>query len=245
MLSYTIKRIVHLIPVAIGVTIFCFILLHIAPGDPLAAIMPADATAEQQAQMRAIYGFDRPLPVQYVLWVWRAVHGDLGLSIATGRPVTGEISQAAVNSFILAGRRDADRLHAGREPGLFGRRLPRHLDRPAHLRHRDAGGERAALLAGPRARHHLRGRSGLAAGHRRRPRRLGRTGAGLGLSALSHSARHHHGRDPDGHHRPDDPLAGGRHPFPGLHPGAGGKGADDAAACFCTWRATPPPPRSR
>ncbi len=103
MLIYTIKRIVHLIPVAIGVTIFCFILLHIAPGDPLAAIMPADATAEQQAQMRAIYGFDRPLPVQYVLWVWRAVHGDLGLSIATGRPVTGEISQAAVNSFILAG----------------------------------------------------------------------------------------------------------------------------------------------
>ncbi|SNB74617.1 peptide/nickel transport system permease protein [Arboricoccus pini] len=103
MLAYAFKRLLHVIPVAFGVSIVCFLLLHIAPGDPLAAILPADATAELQAQMRALYGLDRPLVIQYLLWLLRALHGDLGLSIATGRPVTREILGAMVNSFILAG----------------------------------------------------------------------------------------------------------------------------------------------
>jgi peptide/nickel transport system permease protein len=102
MLAYGLKRLLHVIPVAIGVSIVCFLLIHIAPGDPLAAILPSDASAEQQAQIRSFYGFDRPLVVQYGLWGWRAVHGDLGYSIATGRPVAGEIADAAVNSLILA-----------------------------------------------------------------------------------------------------------------------------------------------
>ena len=102
MFVYALKRLLHVIPVAIGVSIFCFLLIHLAPGDPLAVILPTDASAEQQAQMRALYGLDRPLVVQYALWVLRALHGDLGVSIATGRSVTGEIAGAAVNSIILA-----------------------------------------------------------------------------------------------------------------------------------------------
>lgn len=102
MLAYSLKRLLHVIPVAIGVSIVCFLLIHIAPGDPLAAILPSDASAEQQAQMRNFYGFDRPLVIQYGLWGWRALQGDLGNSIATGRPVVGEIADAAVNSLILA-----------------------------------------------------------------------------------------------------------------------------------------------
>ncbi len=102
MYAYAFKRLLHIIPVAIGVSIFCFLLIHIAPGDPLAAILPSDATAEFQAQMRTLYGFDKPLIVQYGLWAMRALQGDLGLSIATGRSVSGEIASAAVNSIILA-----------------------------------------------------------------------------------------------------------------------------------------------
>lgn len=102
MLLYAFKRLLHVIPVAIGVSIVCFLLIHIAPGDPLAAILPTDASAELQAQMRSFYGLDRPLPVQYVLWAWHALHGDLGTSIATGRPVLREILDASVNSIILA-----------------------------------------------------------------------------------------------------------------------------------------------
>jgi len=88
--------------VAVGVSIVCFLLVHIAPGDPLTAIMPIDATAEQQAQMRAAYGFDRPLPIQYGIWLWKVLHGDLGNSIATGRPVVSEVTKAVGNSLILA-----------------------------------------------------------------------------------------------------------------------------------------------
>jgi len=102
MLVYGLHRLLHVIPVAIGVSIVCFMLIHIAPGDPLAAILPSDASAEMQAQMRAFYGLDQPLPVQYALWVWRALHGDLGHSIATGRPVLNEILAASVNSIVLA-----------------------------------------------------------------------------------------------------------------------------------------------
>jgi peptide/nickel transport system permease protein len=102
MLAYALKRLLHVIPVAFGVSIVCFLLIHIAPGDPLAAVLPSDASAEMQAQMRALYGLDQPLFIQYARWLWRALHGDLGLSIATGRSVTGEIADAAVNSIILA-----------------------------------------------------------------------------------------------------------------------------------------------
>ncbi|MBB4010253.1 ABC transporter permease [Allorhizobium taibaishanense] len=102
MLVYALKRLLHVIPVAIGVSIVCFMLIHLAPGDPLAAILPSDASIDMQNQMRALYGLDRPLPVQYALWAWRTLHGDLGVSIASGRPVLGEIADASVNSIILA-----------------------------------------------------------------------------------------------------------------------------------------------
>ena len=102
MLAYALKRILHVIPVALGVSVVCFMLIHIAPGDPLSSILPPDATADMQAQAKALYGLDRPLPVQYGLWLWRALRGDLGQSIATGRPVTTEIAAAATNTFILA-----------------------------------------------------------------------------------------------------------------------------------------------
>jgi peptide/nickel transport system permease protein len=102
MLAYIIKRLLHVAPVALGVSVVCFLLVHIAPGDPLSAILPVDATAQMQEEMRAAYGFDKPLPVQYGLWLWKVLHGDLGLSIATGRPVAAEVGRAVGNSLILA-----------------------------------------------------------------------------------------------------------------------------------------------
>ncbi len=102
MLGYIVKRIIYVTPVALGVSVVCFLLVHLAPGDPLTSVLPIDATAEQQAQMRAIYGFDRPLIVQYGLWLWKVLHADLGNSIASGRPVLSEVSRAVVNSLILA-----------------------------------------------------------------------------------------------------------------------------------------------
>ena len=102
MLVYVIRRIVYVIPIVISVALVCFLLVHITPGDPLVAILPADASQELANQLRVAYGFDRPLPVQFGLWLWKAVNGDLGNSIATGRPVLSEVLRAVGNTVTLA-----------------------------------------------------------------------------------------------------------------------------------------------
>ena len=102
MLVYLFKRITHALPVAFGVSVVCFLLVHIAPGDPLTSVLPPDASAQLQEEMRRIYGFDRPLPVQYGLWAIKTLQGDLGTSIATGRPVATELGKAIGNTLMLA-----------------------------------------------------------------------------------------------------------------------------------------------
>src|SRR4029077_1173209 len=101
-LTYIARRIFYVIPIVVSVALVCFMLVHITPGDPLVAVLPADASQELADQMRAAYGFDRPLPVQFGLWLWRAVSGDLGNSIATGRPVLSEVMLAVANTVTLA-----------------------------------------------------------------------------------------------------------------------------------------------
>ncbi|TCP42256.1 ABC transporter permease [Rhodovulum marinum] len=102
MLTYLVRRLILVLPVAFGVSVICFLLVQIAPGDPLTAIMPVDATAEEQAVMRAAYGLDKPLPVQYAIWIGNLLQGDMGKSIATGRPVASEVFGAVQNSLLLA-----------------------------------------------------------------------------------------------------------------------------------------------
>ncbi len=90
-------------PVALGVSIFCFLLVHLAPGDPLTAMMPVDATAAQQAEMRASLWL-RQAAAHSIrhLAAGRVLHGDLGQSIASGRPALSELGRAVGNSLILA-----------------------------------------------------------------------------------------------------------------------------------------------
>jgi peptide/nickel transport system permease protein len=102
MLVYTVKRLLYVVPVVVGVSVICFLLVHIAPGDPISAIVPADASQDLIDQVRASYGLDKPLPVQYALWFWKVLHGDLGNSIATGRPVASEVMRAVGNTLILS-----------------------------------------------------------------------------------------------------------------------------------------------
>jgi peptide/nickel transport system permease protein len=102
MLSFILQRLLTVTPVALGVSVVCFLLVHLAPGDPLSAVLPVDATQETIDAMRTAYGYDKPLPVQYVIWLWHVLQGDLGISIATGRPVAQEVGRAVVNSLILA-----------------------------------------------------------------------------------------------------------------------------------------------
>lgn len=102
MLAYLFKRVLYALPIALGVTLVSFMLVYIAPGDPLNAIAPADAPQEVITALRASYGLDRPLPVRYGLWLARALQGDLGASIASGRPVLTEVMAAVSNTLVLA-----------------------------------------------------------------------------------------------------------------------------------------------
>jgi len=86
----------------LGVALVCFALVHLAPGDPLVSVLPPDASAELAARIRQLYGFDRSYPEQFVTWLWRAIQGDLGTSIATGRPVSDEVFRAVGNTLRLA-----------------------------------------------------------------------------------------------------------------------------------------------
>lgn len=102
MFIYALKRLIYVLPVAIGVSLICFMLVHIAPGDPLISVLPPDASADLREQIRRSYGFDRPLPIQYWIWLKNVFQGDFGTSIATGRPVVEELRKAIGNTIILS-----------------------------------------------------------------------------------------------------------------------------------------------
>ena len=102
MLLYALRRLVYLVPVAFGVSLLIFGLVHLAPGDPISAIVPADAPKELVDKLKEYYGFDKPLPVQYVRWLMVTLTGDFGVSIGTGRPVAEEVTAAFGNTIILA-----------------------------------------------------------------------------------------------------------------------------------------------
>jgi peptide/nickel transport system permease protein len=101
MSRYILWRILYAIPIAFGVSAVCFSLVYIAPGDPLQTIMPADATAETIEIVKKAYGFDKPLPVQFVIWLGKVLTGDFGMSISSRRPVAEEILLAASNTGML------------------------------------------------------------------------------------------------------------------------------------------------
>jgi peptide/nickel transport system permease protein len=102
MWGYILRRLLFGIPTLLGVTIIVFSLLHLSPGDPVSAMVPADAPLELVQMIRQQMGLDQPLPVQYWRWLTRVVQGDLGNSLATRRPVLGEIRGALGNTFVLA-----------------------------------------------------------------------------------------------------------------------------------------------
>ncbi len=101
MLAYILRRILYVIPIAFGVSVVCFSLVHLAPGDPLQTILPADADAETIEIVKKAYGFDKPVPVQFGLWLARVVQGDFGISISSRRPVIDEVVGSLSNTLVL------------------------------------------------------------------------------------------------------------------------------------------------
>ena len=102
MLVYILSRILYVVPISLGVAMLAFGLVHIAPGDPLDAVVGADAPASVVEKLKADYGFDQPIPVQYARWLGRALTGDLGRSVVNNQPVTDALATAVPNTLMLA-----------------------------------------------------------------------------------------------------------------------------------------------
>ncbi len=91
MLSYLTGRVFALLPVLLVVAVVVFMLIHVTPGDPARVLLGQDATGAQVAALRHELGLDRPLVVQFVLWLGRALRGDLGTSFFLHIPVSVDI----------------------------------------------------------------------------------------------------------------------------------------------------------
>ena len=93
MFAYIVRRILATIPVMAVVAVFVFALLYLSPGDPAAIIAGDTATVDDILRIRAKLGLDQPVYIQFGEWVWRLMHGDLGISIFTNLPVAKLIQQ--------------------------------------------------------------------------------------------------------------------------------------------------------
>jgi len=103
MSRFLIVRILSTIPVLFGVSLLVFMMLHLVPGDPVKMVLSEFQTTPQQvAQMRAQLHLDEPLPQQYGRFVFNALHGDLGTSIRSKRPVRNEIGENLGSTMQLA-----------------------------------------------------------------------------------------------------------------------------------------------
>jgi peptide/nickel transport system permease protein len=102
MVSYVIRRLFQMVIVLLGVSLITFIILYAVPGDPAAMVAGKGATPQKIADIRVRLGLDKSIPVQYVLYLERLVHGDLGDSYYMQQPVTDLIKQNAPYTIQLA-----------------------------------------------------------------------------------------------------------------------------------------------
>lgn len=91
MRRYAIRRSLTVVPVLLGVSVLVFSFVHMIPGDPALTMLGERATPEKVAEVRARLGLDRPIWQQYVLYFGNVLHGDLGVSVVRGDPVTTDL----------------------------------------------------------------------------------------------------------------------------------------------------------
>ena len=101
MFSFIVQRVLATIPVMAVVALVVFLILRLSPGDPATVIAGDYATPEAVAKIRANLGLDQAIHVQFLTWVWRLLHGDLGISIFSNLPVAQLIAQRVEPTLML------------------------------------------------------------------------------------------------------------------------------------------------
>ena len=134
-IAYIIRRFLLLIPMLLGITVISFTISHLVPGDPVAVNLGQNAMSDPRivATFRHEWGLDRPVPVQFVVYLGKVLHGDFGVSQITHRPVatdlreylpaTAELAVTAILIAVLLG------IPLGIISAVYHKRLPDHLAR--------------------------------------------------------------------------------------------------------------------
>jgi len=99
---YIVRRLLLMLPVLIGVSVIVFSLVRLMPGDPAELLLGEDYTQEAAEELRAEWGLDKPIYIQYLIFLKQLLRGDLGTSIRSGLPVTQELTSRFKNTVQLA-----------------------------------------------------------------------------------------------------------------------------------------------
>lgn len=102
MLIYTLRRLLALIPVGLGVIVLVSTLIHLVPGDPVDAILGSYATAEDKEILKIQLGLNKPIPIQILTYINAIMHGDLGNSLIYNKPVAQMIMARILPTIELA-----------------------------------------------------------------------------------------------------------------------------------------------
>ncbi len=89
--TYIARRLLLMVFVLFGIIVITFIVSHVIPADPIGAILGPQAPPELVEKVRREWGFDKPLPEQFVDYIWNLLHGNLGKSIRTNKPVAEDL----------------------------------------------------------------------------------------------------------------------------------------------------------
>jgi peptide/nickel transport system permease protein len=104
-IMFMVKRLIYVIPVILLLTVFVFAMIHMLPGNPADILLSGEGGAEDpvvRATLMKELGLDKPIPVQYGLWLWRAMHGNFGKSVYSQEDVFQMIFQRFPATLLLA-----------------------------------------------------------------------------------------------------------------------------------------------
>ena len=101
--QYLVKRLIHAIPVFVGISLVVFSLIHLIPGDPAIAVLGEQATDEEVNALREEWNLNDPLWQQFGIWLLNIMQGDLGRSLHTNQPVSEIIASRLPATAILSG----------------------------------------------------------------------------------------------------------------------------------------------
>jgi len=121
---YLARRVTIMVPLLLGVSLIIFVLIRLIPGDPAELLASQWATAEDIALVRRAWGLDRPLPVQYGVFLGNLLRGELGRSVASGVPVSVEIAARYPSTILLAAASMGVAIAVGGTAGIISAQRP-------------------------------------------------------------------------------------------------------------------------